>query len=105
MAAPYLRPWRASIGTTSNRNEAFAIFGAGLSLGTHYDVLDNGATDSGFAGGAWLSAGKAFKAAPPDHHCYDDDWRPYGVLVIGIRAEEFYLSPKLGVVGLPGFCL
>ncbi len=83
---------------------AFKFVGGGLSLGARWQEPDQGDTTRvGFAGGAWLSGGSMLRG-DTSTGC-GDDVRPYAVLVVGIRGEEFYAAPKVGLVQMPAICI
>lgn len=94
--------WEPGIGSVVGDSEkAFQFVGVGPTLGMRWDGLDDGSTDFGFSGGVWVSGGTALSDG--NQGC-SDEVRPYAALILGIRGEELYLSPKAGIVDVPRFC-
>jgi hypothetical protein len=93
-------PWLGK--ELSNTNGAFRFIGAGPTLGMRWDQLDDDSTRFGFAGGAWVSAGSMLQSDTSEG-C-GEDVRPYAALIIGIRGEELYASPKVGLAQVPEIC-
>ena len=87
----------------SDTNGPFRFVGAGPTLGMRWDELDDTSTRFGFAGGGWVSAGSLLQS-DSSQGC-GEDLRPYAALIVGIRGEELYASPKVGVVQVPEICI
>ena len=95
--------WEPSIGTVvGDSKKAFQFVGMGPTLGMRWDGLDDGSSDFGFSGGVWVSGGTALSRG--EQGC-SDEVRPYATLILGIRGDELYLSPKVGIVDVPRFCI
>jgi hypothetical protein len=95
--------WEPGIGRTLSNREPFQFVGAGPTVGMRWSQVGADSTHFGFADGAWVSAGAALVGPPKQ--CQSEDMRPYAALIVGIRGGELYVSPKIGVVSVPHFCL
>jgi hypothetical protein len=100
--------WGASLLGISGSYPAW-LLGGGGSLGMRWDVSDVGAsahhTDYGFIGGVWAGATAAGAALNTPSSCLDTEWHGYVSIALGVRGNEVYLAPKLGVFGVPKICL
>ena len=86
-------------------SSAFAIGGGGATIGARWDTATDGLAPGraalllgGWAGGAYVLPGSAQAAC-------DADLRATFSLAVGFRGGEFYLTPKVGVLNVPEFCL
>lgn len=81
--------------------DALGFAGGGLTLGARWDTSDDGTVGGGMIG-AW---GSTVIVTPPiiENRC---DWEPHGYVsfTLGVRDDEFYFAPKLGVVAIPDIC-
>ena len=82
----------------------FAFLGLGGTLGARWDVIDGATTPprAQFLGGTWVGGGYAF---PTSQSGCDDAIHPYLSLAFGMRGDEVYLTPKVGVLDVPNFCI
>jgi hypothetical protein len=67
------------------------------------DTLPEGDLKITPLGGIWTGGGYAF-AGEPSADC-SDDVRAFVSFAVGMRGEEVYFTPKLGVVSIPAFCI
>lgn len=82
----------------------FNWLGGGLSAGLRVNRYTDAPMDADLVAGAWASGGHALsERTKPD--CGAGDTRPFVAFVVGIRGYELYVSPKVGVMHAPAFCL
>jgi hypothetical protein len=82
----------------------FPFLGLGGTIGAHWDTVD-GATappKAQFLGGTWVGGGYAF---PISQSGCDDAIHPYVSFAFGMRGDEVYLTPKVGVLDVPTVCI
>ena len=77
---------------------------AGASLGVRWEIDDDATNRARFTEGGWLGAAHAH-SGQESSDCQASDTRPYLALVVGLRGQELYASPKMGVLEVPKLCL
>jgi hypothetical protein len=106
--------WEPRIGgvypSTTVTGDGFGLFGGGVTLGVKWDTSVQAADDgtsrshTAFGGVFGLFGGASY--IPPNHgYTCSADVRPFYSIALGVRDDEIYLSPKIGVVDVPEFCL
>jgi hypothetical protein len=94
--------WEPRVGWPYSTRQTIAVPGGGASLGIAWDrYAGSEQTVEHALFGAFAGVGVAKNEERP---C---GWHatPYASVALGFRGGEFYLTPKVGITGVPTFCL
>ena len=99
--------WEPRIGPLpwgDNDQSGLRFAGSGLTIGARIDrPAADGEDRVGWVSGVWAGGGYAFPRSTPAG-C-DDDTRPYVSIAFGVRGNELYFTPKVGVMQVPKICV